>query len=64
MARYKVNRYWAVGDQVTVEARSVTEAISKAHMLPLNKHAEYVPDSINSDPVMDVKLVKKGGRHG
>jgi hypothetical protein len=55
---YAVKRYWEVCDSVEVNASSVSEAIDRAHELPVDiTKAEYVPDSMNSDPSCDVQLL-------
>jgi hypothetical protein len=54
--KFAVKRYWEVCDTVEVEANSAGQAIVAAHTLSLdNDKAEYVPDSINSDPTCDVQ---------
>jgi len=54
--RFAVKRYWSVCDSVEVAADSVSEAIDIAHELPIdNAQAEFVPDSMNSDPSDDVQ---------
>ena len=55
MPKYEVNRFWEMWDRVTVEAESPTDAIQKAHQLPLSDKAEYVADSISSHPKVDVR---------
>ena len=56
--KYVVKRYWEVCDSVEVNAGSVGEAIDLAHALPVDyTQAEYVPDSMNSDPSCDVQLL-------
>jgi len=63
--KYIVKRYWELCDEVGVDADSVNEAIKKAQAQPLDITAgEYVPDSINSDPDVDVQVSKNGGTHG
>jgi phage FluMu protein Com len=57
MPRYRVKRYWEVCDSVEVIADSVGKAIIKAHALPLSKKPEFVPDSIDSDPNVDVEQI-------
>ncbi len=53
---YAVKRYWSLCDSVDVEASSVSEAIDRAHELPVdNAKAEFVPDSLNTDPSCDVQ---------
>jgi hypothetical protein len=53
---FAVKRYWSVCDSVNVKANSVFEAIGIAHELPVdNAQAEFVPDSMNSDPLCDVQ---------
>jgi hypothetical protein len=53
---FLVKRYWEVCDAVRVTANDVATAIATAHELPLNHAtAEYVPDSLNSDPETDVQ---------
>ena len=60
--RFAIKRYWEVCDTVEVEANSVSEAVDTAHAMPLdNAKAEYVPDSINSDPTSDVQRIVAGG---
>lgn len=60
MPKYKVRRYWAMCDTVKVEAASIGQAIEKANAQGINAaKAEYVPDSISSDPQADVELVPK-----
>lgn len=55
---FEVKRYWEVCDTVRVPATSVAQAIQIAHSLPLNTpRAEFVPDSLNSDPDADVQPV-------
>lgn len=60
MAKYAVKRYWEVSDSVYVNAHSEKEAILKAHELPLSKDPEFVPDSINSDELVDVQRANSG----
>jgi hypothetical protein len=56
--KFAVKRYWSVCDSVDVEANSVSQAIDIAHELPVdNAKAEYVPDSMNSDPTCDVQAL-------
>ena len=53
--RFAVKRYWEMCDTVKVEAASADKAIEAAHAIPLDQNiAQYVPDSINSDPDADV----------
>ena len=60
--KFAVKRYWEICDTVEVVADSPGEAIEAAHALPLdNTKAEYVPDSINSDPDSDVQPLTAGG---
>ena len=60
--KFAVKRYWEVCDSVEVDADSASEAIAVAHELLIdNTKAEYVPDSINSDPACDVHLLTNGG---
>ena len=60
--KYAVKRYWSVCDEVEVEANSVSEAIDIAHEMPAaNAKAEFVPDSMNSDPSCDVQQLITGG---
>ncbi len=60
--RYAVKRYWSVCDEVNVEANSSSEAIGIAHELPVDSaKAEFVPDSMNSDPNCDVQPILTGG---
>lgn len=54
MKKFYVKRYWEVSDEVEVEANSIDEAIEKAHEMDLTK-GQYVDDSINSDPEVDVQ---------
>ena len=59
--KFRVKRYWELCDTVEVEAESVDKAIEDAHALWLdNTEAEYVPDSLNSDPVADVQQLPGG----
>ena len=59
--RFAVKRYWEICDEVEVEADSADKAIEAAHALPLDHtKAEYVPDSINSDPDTDVAQLTGG----
>ena len=54
--KFTVKRYWSICDSVDVEANSVSEAIDIAHEMPVDSaKAEYVPDSMNSDPTCDVQ---------
>ncbi len=54
--KFSVKRYWEVCDSVDVEANSPSEAIDTAHELPVDSAtAEFVPDSMNSDPFNDVQ---------
>jgi hypothetical protein len=58
-----VKRYWEICDTVEVEAESADKAIEAAHALPLdNTKAQYVPDSLNSDPDTDVQSLPGGVR--
>ena len=60
--KFAVKRYWEMCDTVEVEANLPGEAIEAAHALPLdNTKAEYVPDSIDSDPDSDVQALAAGG---
>lgn len=60
--RFAVTRHWELCDTVEVEADSVDRAIEVAHAMPLdNTKAEYLPDSINSDPSADVQPLTTGG---
>ena len=62
--KYEVKRYWSVCDAVVVEADSITAAIDRAHALPVDiARAEFVPDSMNTDPACEVtsqEQFKKG----
>ena len=61
--KYAVKRYWSVCDEVHVEANSISEAIGIAHELPVDStKAEFVPDSMNSDPTCDVQQLIGGVR--
>ena len=61
--KFAVKRYWSVCDSVDVEANSVSEAIDLAHELPIDDtKAEFVPDSVNSDPACDVQPLITGER--
>lgn len=63
--KFEVKRYWDVCDTVEVEADDVSEAIAIAHELPIdNTRAEYVPDSLNSDPECDVQRVEPDAQGG
>ena len=54
--KFAVKRYWELCDSVEVNASSVSEAIDLAHELPVDvTKAEYVADSMNSDPSCDVQ---------
>ena len=65
MPKYRIKRYWTMCDTVEVEAQSVDKAICQAHALSAHGAlAEYVPDSINSDPETDVEIITKGAPHG
>lgn len=56
--RYAVKRYWELCDTVHVEADDIDKAIEAAHELSVdNSKAEFVPDSMNSDPSCDVQPV-------
>ena len=60
--KYCVKRYWSICDSVDVEANSVTEAIAIAHEMPVeNTKAEFVPDSMNTDPDSEVWPLVAGG---
>jgi hypothetical protein len=62
--KYVVKRYWEVCDSVEVNAGSVSEAIGLAHALPVdNTRAEFVPDSMNSDPSCDVQPLNGTATH-
>lgn len=53
--KYVVKRYWSVCDSVDVNANSVSEAIATAHEMPADSaKAEFVTDSMNTDPEADV----------
>lgn len=55
-SKFAVKRYWELCDTVYVVANSISEAIEAAHALPIDDtKAEFVPDSINSDPSCDVE---------
>jgi len=57
-----VRRYWSICDSIEMEANSVNEAIDIAHAMPVERNkAEFVPDSINSDPSDDVQSLTTGG---
>jgi hypothetical protein len=60
--KFAVKRYWELCDSVDVEANSVGAAIHIAHELPVNSaKAEFVQDSMNSDPTCDVQpLIAQG----
>jgi hypothetical protein len=59
--RYAVKRYWSVCDEVHIEATSVGDAINTSHELPVDSaKAEFVPDSMNSDPNCDVQQLPGG----
>ena len=63
MPKYSVRRYWAMCDTVKVAADSIGQAIEKANARGINAaKAEYVPDSISSDPRADVEVIKKSSR--
>jgi hypothetical protein len=58
--KWVVKRYWEFSDSVEVEADSVEQAIKVAHALPIpHGQAEFVPDSLNSDPVVDVQPLQR-----
>lgn len=60
--KFSVKRYWEVCDSVDVEANSRSEAIDAAHELPVDSaKAEFVQDSMNSDPLKDVQPLATGG---
>lgn len=60
--RFAVKRYWSLCDSVDVEANSPSEAIDIAHEMPVDStEAEFVPDSMNSDPTCDVQPLITGG---
>jgi hypothetical protein len=60
--RFAVRRYWSIRDSIEVDANSVNEAIDIAHAMPVESNkAEFVPDSINSDPSDDVQSLITGG---
>ena len=60
--KYAVKRYWELCDSVEVEADTPSQAIDKAHDLPLDEHrGEYVQGSLNSDPNVDVQPLNSGG---
>ena len=60
--KYIVRRYWSVCDSVEVEANSVSEAIDVAHELPVdNAKAEFVPNSMNTNPDAEVWPLAAGG---
>ena len=59
--KFAVKRYWEVCDEVELEADSAGEAIETAHAMPLDDtNAQYVPDSMNSDPESDVEQMLGG----
>lgn len=60
--KFAVKRYWSICDEVEVEADSPSEAIDIAHAMPVDStKAEFVPDSMNSDPHCDVQSLITGG---
>ena len=60
--KFAVKRNWSVCDSVVVEANSVSEAVDIAHEMPVDTtKAEFVPDSMNSDPTCDVQPLLAGG---
>ena len=60
--KFVVKRYWELCDSVEIEADSPTQAIERAHQLPVdNARAVFVPDSMNTDPDADVWPVATGG---
>lgn len=62
MVKFKVYRYWQMSDPVEVEADSANEAIALAHELPVdNAKAQYVFDSLESDPDVDVYPLPERG---
>jgi hypothetical protein len=57
-----VKRYLEVCDSLEVEANSTSEAIDTAHAMPVDStKAEFVSDSMNSDPFNDVQPLTTGG---
>ena len=62
--KYVVKRYWEVCDSVEVNAGTVSEAIDLAHELPVNNtQAEFVSDSMNTDPSCDVQPLNATAPH-
>lgn len=60
--KFTVKRYWELCDEVDVEAESADQAIAVAHGMPLdNTKAQYVPDSLDTDPDTDVQQLDRGG---
>jgi hypothetical protein len=56
--RFRVKRYWEMCDEVDVDAASAEAALEVAHALPLSDTAaQYVSDSLTSDPETDVQLI-------
>lgn len=63
--RFVVKRYWSLCDEVEVDAQSTDGAIRLAHELPINNvTAEFVPDSLESDPETDVQSLQTNKRLG
>ena len=56
--KYSVKVYWEMCGEREVWAESPEKAIERAHELNLPRNAEYVQDSINSDPDCDVQKIK------
>lgn len=60
--KFVVKRYWELCDSVEVNANSPSQAIEKAHEMPMdNSRANFVPDSMNTDPDAEVWPVEQGG---
>jgi hypothetical protein len=56
--RFRVKRYWEMCDEVDVDAVSEHRALEVAHALPLDiNKAQYVSDSLSSDPNTDVQII-------
>jgi hypothetical protein len=51
---FSVRRYWTVCDTVIVKADNAEEANEIAMDEPLTDSPDYVEDSINNDPSVDV----------
>lgn len=53
--KYVVKRYWELCDSVEVNADSPSQAIERAHEMPVDSgRAMFVPDSMNTDPEAEV----------